>query len=106
MTPRISFIRVQILEPEGATRTVAFEGQEARTLRALIEAGERGVTSLEISTWALRVSHYVFKLRRAGLLIETRREPHEGPVPGKHGRYFLRSHVAIVEPATHSEAAA
>jgi hypothetical protein len=99
-------IRASVTEADGMSRTLAFEGQEARTLRALVEAGERGVTSLEISTWALRTSHYIFKLRRAGLTIETIREPHDGPVPGKHGRYVLRSRVCILEPLDQRAAAA
>ena len=106
MRGRHLHIRASVAEADGTLRTLAFEGQEARTLRALIESGERGITSLEISTWALRVSHYVFKLRRAGLVIETQREPHDGPVPGKHGRYFLRSRVRIVEPGIGRDVAA
>lgn len=106
MTERHLHLRARITEPGGTTRTLAFEGQEARTLRALVNAGDSGVTSLEISTWALRVSHYVFKLRKAGLVIVTLREKHDGPVPGEHGRYVLRSTVAIVEPGTGRDVAA
>ena len=72
------------------------EGQEARTLLALASAGAAGVTALEISTWALRVSHYVFKLRGHGLLVDMEREPHHGPVPGRHGRYRLRTAIQIL----------
>ena len=64
-----------------------------QALKALVEAGDRGVTALEISSWALRLSHYIFILRRDyGLDIETRDEPHDG---GTHGRYFLRSTVIL-----------
>jgi len=73
------------------------EGQEARTLEALHQAGTRGVTALDVSnTWALRLSHYVFKLRKRGLAIDTERERHHGPVPGTHGRYVLRSNIQII----------
>lgn len=64
-----------------------------QTLKALVEAGDRGTTALEISSWALRLSHYIFILRtKYGLDIETRDEPHDG---GTHGRYFLRSTVIL-----------
>lgn len=73
------------------------EGQEARTLNALVTAGSAGITSLDISTWALRTSHYIYKLRKLGLSIDMEREPHAGPVPGKHGRYRLRTAIQILE---------
>ena len=66
-----------------------------QTLRALTEAGPKGVTALEMSSWALRLAHYIHILRtKYGLDIETRNEPHEG---GKHGRYFLRSTVVLID---------
>ena len=65
-----------------------------QTLKALIDAGPRGVTALEMSSWALRLGHYVWVLRhRHGLSIETLREPHDG---GQHARYRLISNVRIV----------
>jgi hypothetical protein len=82
--------------PDGGVQTVV--GQEARTLRALVAAGSAGITSLDIATWALRTSHYIFKLRGYGLVIEMERENHAGPVPGLHGRYHLRSRVELIEP--------
>lgn len=92
-------IAAAVQEPGGAERTISCTGQVARTLRALVEVGPRGVTSLEISNWALRLSHYVFLLRRRhGLDIETLREPHDGPSgPGTHGRYILKTPVRIVQ---------
>jgi hypothetical protein len=81
----------------GAERICEVEGQEARTLVALHGAGDVGVTALEVSTWALRLAHYVMKLKKLGLTIETVREKHAGPVPGWHGRYILRSHVEVLE---------
>ena len=74
-------------------REIEVTGRYAQTLRALVEAGNRGTTALEISSWALRLSHYIFILRtRDGLNIENRNEPHDG---GQHGRYFLLSQVEI-----------
>ena len=68
-------------------------GRELWALRELIRAGARGVTPIERP--APRWSHYVFMLRSYGLDIETIREPHSGDYPGHHGRYVLRSTVAI-----------
>jgi hypothetical protein len=72
------------------------EGQEARCLLALHEAGAHGVTSLEISSWALRTSHYVYKLRKLGLAIDMEREKHGGVAPGHHGRYRLLTGIQIL----------
>ena len=66
-----------------------------QTLRALTEAGPKGVTALEMSSWALRLAHYIHILRtRHGLNIETRTEPHEG---GTHGRYFLKTSIELID---------
>ena len=81
----------------GTDRIYEVEGQEARTFTALHDAGDAGITALEVSTWALRLAHYVMKLKKRGLTIEMVREKHAGPVPGWHGRYILRSGVQILE---------
>lgn len=67
-------------------------GQTARALLALIHAAGRGVTALEVSTWALRLAAYVHSLRRLGLAVSMLREPHPG---GWHGRYVLASPVQL-----------
>jgi len=72
---KLSFI---ISRPQGP-EIIHLTGQTARTLQSLIIAGDSGVTALEISSWALRLSHYVFVLRTEhNLNIEMRREEHEG----------------------------
>ena len=48
---------------------------------------------------APRWSHYIFKLRRAGLTISTEYEPHRGSFPGKHGRYRLQTSLVVVAEA-------
>lgn len=69
--------------------------QISRMLYALIKRPVRGVTSLDISTWALRTSSYIEQLRyRYGFEIETIMEPHD---TGMHGRYFLRTPITIKE---------
>lgn len=73
------------------------EGQFARTLHALVEAGQRGVTALEVGSWALRLAHYILILRRLGLVIDMQREKHGGSAPGWHGRYVLQTGVQIID---------
>jgi hypothetical protein len=76
------------------------KGQKAKTLKALIENGDKGCTALEISkTFALRLSEYIRALRSDGLAggcnlnIITNKETN--PV-GWHGRYILCDNVKIV----------
>ena len=83
-----------IVRDGGVAREITARGQEAKSLLALVEAGSRGVTALEICTWALRFAAYCHSLRkRCGLLIAMIREPHPG---GWHGRHILRSRVEIL----------
>lgn len=91
----------------GSDAILKVRGQEARSLAALVAAGPRGITALEVSTWALRLAHYAMKLRRLGLAIEMVKEPHEGP-GGKHwhGRYILKSPVEVVEVSDSRDAEA
>jgi len=86
------FLIVRI-EPDGAT--VKAVGRDAWALRHLINAGESGITPLERP--APRWSHYVWKLRGMGLVIETIDEAHGGPFSGHHARYVLRSEISILE---------
>ena len=93
-------IRVNVLndnnEPCGFP--VTFVGREAYTLRKLIDAGERGISSLDHV--GIRLSHYVMKLRRAGITVETVPTAHDGDFPGVHGVYKLRSRVRVLEDNT------
>lgn len=70
-------------------------GRYGDTLRALVVAGEKGVTPLERP--APRWSHYIHILRREhSLAIETVTECHGGEFPGMHGRYVLREKIKLV----------
>jgi hypothetical protein len=80
------------IEPDGGTHEVI--GRDAWALQNLLRAGERGCTPID--TPGPRWSHYVFKLRRAGFIIETVDENHGGPFAGTHARYVLRSRVTIL----------
>ncbi|WP_425405844.1 winged helix domain-containing protein [Hwanghaeella sp.] len=83
--------------PPNPPRIERLEGRFAQTAEALVQNGERGVTALEIATWALRLSHYIYVLRhRYGLVISMEREKHEGPYAGEHGRYRLHTPCRII----------
>jgi hypothetical protein len=83
-------------------RELTFEGREADTLNRLIVRGEAGLTSIE--NHGPRISQYVMKVRRAGIAVEMIREPHDGGFPGKHGSYFLRSPLRVLERVNVGEA--
>jgi len=85
--------KIKIRLPDGSHQV--FAGREAWTLCRLIGAGSRGLTTIDHP--APRWSHYVFKLRRAGLQISTDYESHKGDFPGKHGRYRLQTQIQIIE---------
>ena len=79
---------------DAAGRRLTFKGRDAWALAALVSAGERGCTPIDHP--GPRWSAYVFKLRGAGLDIETRHETHDGPFPGNHARYVLRTPLRIL----------
>jgi hypothetical protein len=83
------------IEVRHGERKLALSGRKAWALAALIDAGDRGVTPVDVS--GPRWSDYVFKLRRDGLAIESIEERHGGAFAGKHCRYVLRSPVTVVE---------
>ena len=73
-------------EVEG-DRLFVVRGQTAKALVALVAGGDRGVSALEVATWAYRLAAYCHELRtRYGLAIRTEREEHPG---GWHGRHVL-----------------
>ena len=95
---RSACLKVRVLIAAAMHRAAAIitvAGRDAWALQKLIEAGETGVTPLD--TPGPRWSHYVFKLRRAGLVIETIHESHGGRFPGRHARYVLRSAVTVLD---------
>jgi Helix-turn-helix domain len=71
-------------------------GREAQTIIALVEAGPRGITSLETfyAGWAVRLGAYIFDLKAMGVPIRATREPHDG---GNHARYFLAGPIELIE---------
>lgn len=72
-----------------------FKGRFAWALRELMSAGKGGVTPIDRP--APRWSHYIFKLREAGIVITTTPEPHSGAYPGTHGRYRLETALRPIE---------
>lgn len=86
------YVEAIALSPEG-DRLFAVRGQTAKALIALVNGGDRGVTALEVATWAFRFAAYCHDLRtRYGLSIRTEREEHPG---GWHGRHVLETPVTI-----------
>lgn len=79
-----------------------FAGRQAWALNALVEAGNIGCTP--ITTPGPRWSDYTFKLRRAGVSIETIDEGHGGAFRGTHARYVLRSSVVVLRTVREGEA--
>lgn len=80
-----------IRDGEADPRVVVVKGRDRWALENLMQAGPRGCTPIDHP--GPRWSAYVFKLRKAGVSIETIHEPHDGPFPGNHARYCLRSSV-------------
>lgn len=74
--------------------TVTVKGRDAWALDRLLAAGPAGCTP--ITQPAPRWSHYVFKLRKAGVTVETITENHGGAYAGHHARYVLRSPVTVI----------
>ena len=78
--------------PDGGVHEVI--GRDAWALKNLMDAGKRGCTPIDHP--GPRWSHYVFKLRGMGFIIETVHEDHGGPFAGTHARYVLHSQVTIL----------
>lgn len=72
-------------------RIIIVKGRDRWALECLMRAGPKGCTPIDYP--GPRWSAYIFKLRKAGVNIETIHESHEGPFPGSHARYVLRSIV-------------
>ncbi|AZO62979.1 hypothetical protein EOA75_23795 [Mesorhizobium sp. M1A.F.Ca.IN.022.07.1.1] len=93
-TPPNKFSITVRIEPDG--REKRLHGRAAWMLKQLINAGKRGVTTLDLPT-GVRVSHYIFLLRRSGFIISSPREHHGGAFPSTHSRYTLATPVTIIE---------
>jgi len=83
------------LAQDGTTRRITVNGRDRWALQCLMEAGPKGCT--QIDTPGPRWSAYKLRLKTLGLDIEKITEPHDGPFPGHHARYVLKSRVVIVE---------
>lgn len=87
-----------VVNRDGLDSIYEVQGQIARTLTALVDAGDEGQTAQEVSSWAFRFGAYIHELRhRYGLEIQTIREEHPF---GWHGRYVLQTPVRIVRIET------
>jgi hypothetical protein len=81
------------IEINGAIKKI--RGRDAWALIELVTGGIVGVTPIEQP--APRWSHYIFKLRRAGIIIETIDERHSGSFAGSHARYLFRSPLHVIK---------
>lgn len=77
--------------PNFTIRFSMHASRERDVLEALLEAGATGCTFFDAP--APRWAASIYRLRKRGIEIETIREPHGGPYPGTHARYFLRCAV-------------
>lgn len=92
-TIKFNKLRVIFKTPDSVEHIV--KGRQAQSICWLHLKQDKGVTSQEMSSWALRLGAYIHILRhKHNLNIRTDKEPHEG---GSHGRYVLLSKVDIVK---------
>ncbi|MCC6948848.1 MAG: hypothetical protein IT539_13855 [Bradyrhizobiaceae bacterium] len=84
---------IKVRLPSGAVKE--FTGRVGWTLAKLIAAGSAGISSGELPA-GLRLSHYIFRLRREGVGILAEREQHGGEYAGTHARYRLGVVVQVV----------
>ena len=84
------------IEVSWGSNVVRFNGREAQTLALLLHYGAAGFTNGQASScgWARRTSAYIFKLRRAGLEINTATLPL--PCGASVGLYILHSTVIVI----------
>lgn len=86
----VSFVKYAV---DGVERSVS--GRMAWALSELARAGAKGCTPID--TPGPRWSDYVYKLKKAGLAVQTITEMHGGAFPGHHARYVLTSPVQILQ---------
>jgi hypothetical protein len=85
---------VAIIVSDGTGKQTKHVGRSAWALAQLLDRGATGITPIERP--APRWSDYVFKLRKAGLVVETIDENHGGAFAGQHARYVLRTPLSVV----------
>lgn len=91
MSAKLHFIAT--IHHASGDHAVKVVGRAGWGLLHLIAAGTTGLTTL--ARPAPRWSDYVFKLRRAGFVINTAEEGHDGTFAGHHGRYTLLDRVTV-----------
>lgn len=87
-------LRIKVRKSSDAAE-MYLHGREAQTMQMLVKNGDMGISSLHHP--GIRLSHYIFKLRGYGFIIETINTSHGGDFPGHHAVYVLRSETTIVE---------
>ena len=85
---------IAIVNPgTGAERRAIVNGRDAWALKELVMAGDQGCTAIDNP--GPRWSHYVWKLKQAGVPVETITERHGGEYSGTYARYRLAASVQI-----------
>lgn len=85
-------IKIQIDNEGQAPIFAIVKGRDLWALEQLMQGPCTPITKP-----APRWSAYIYKLRGFGVVIETEHEPHDGPFPGHHARYHLKSKITFLE---------
>lgn len=100
--PKYKILALIFDNPLGTLRQ--YSGREAWALNELAKAGGDGITTAMYP--GTRLSEYVSQLRKSGLEIETKDEPHGGLFSGRHGRYILKTRLQLFPMGEESNEAA
>lgn len=84
-------LRVKVKDENGDAKEITATGRVLWALEQLAEGPRTPITRP-----APRWSDYVFRLRNEGVNIETDTVPHDGPYPGTHAQYHLRSTITFL----------
>jgi hypothetical protein len=87
----VSARRFAVFSGDGSMQILELDGRPGWALDEMINARAEGITAINYP--GMRLADAVFKLRQAGLTIETIHEPHGGEFKGRHARYILKSRV-------------
>jgi len=100
--PRAPADLVEMMAPVPEILPLTLTKRAEFFLEEMLEAGAEGITTDAYP--GVRVGDAVFKLRKAGVVIDTAYEQHGGEFAGHHGRYILRSKIARLDGQAASSA--
>lgn len=86
-----------ILHSDNGDIVMKANGRQGQTLYWLCKTQNKGITALEMGTWAIRLAVYIYALRhRFNINITTIKEPQSDGL-GTYGRYILQDKITITE---------